>query len=302
MDAKQRKTPWVYGKPSTGSRVFDVVNAAFMAAVCAIMLYPLWYVVCCSFSDPMQLMAHRGVLLWPLGFTLSGYETILGYKAIWNAYKVTIFVVIAGSALNILFSVLFAYVLSRSGMMWHKVITGLAVFTMYFSGGMIPTYIVVKSIGLYDTIWALIFPSLISTYNVIILRTAFYGIPDELEESARLDGAGEFRTLFTIMVPLIVPSIAAVTLFYAVGHWNEWTDALLYIRSASLRPLQMVLRAILIQGENIEVSGGQDLRTELNNTLLKYCVIVVSTVPILCIYPFVQKYFTRGIMLGAVKG
>lgn len=296
------KTQWIYGKPSLGSRVFDGLNAAVMVLLCVVMLYPIWFVVCSSISDPMRLTTHRGILLWPLGFTTAGYEKVLHYKAIWSAYRVTVTVVLLGSALNILFSTLFAYVLSRSQMMWHKVITFLAVFTMYFSGGMIPTYLVVKSIGLYDTLWALILPSLISTYNVIILRTAFYGIPDELEESARLDGAGELRTLFTILVPLIVPSIAAVTLFYAVGHWNEWTNALLYIRSAELRPLQMVLRAILIQGENIEMTGGQDLQTELNNTLLKYCVIVVSTLPILCVYPFVQKYFTRGIMVGAVKG
>lgn len=302
MKKGKRQKVWYYGKASVGSRIFDGCNITLMVFICVIMLYPLWYVVCCSFSDPMRLMKHRGILLSPLGFTLHGYEIVLNYQAIWKAYAVTIFEVVVGTSFNMVFSVLFAFVLSRKNLMWHKLITLLAVFTMYFSGGMIPTYLVVKAVGLYDSIWALIFPGLISTYNVIILRTAFYGIPDELEESAALDGAGKLRILFQIMVPLIKPSIAAISLFYAVGHWNEWTSALLYIRNADLRPLQIVLRSILIQGENIEVTGGQDLQTELNNSLLKYCVIVVSTVPILIVYPFIQKYFTNGVMVGAVKG
>ncbi|MBQ7680132.1 MAG: carbohydrate ABC transporter permease [Butyrivibrio sp.] len=293
---------WSYGRSSVGSRFFDIGNTVLMILICLITLYPLWYVACCSLSDPMQLTQHRGVLLAPLGITLHGYETVLGYKAIWKAYAVTLFEVIVGTSLNMLFTILFAFVLSRKNMMWHKLITILAVFTMYFSGGMIPTFLVVKAVGLYDSLWSLIIPGLISTYNAIILRTAFYSIPDELEESASLDGAGKLRILFQILVPIIQPSIAAVALFYAVGHWNEWTSALLYIRNPEYRPLQIVLRSILIQGENIEVTGGQDLQTELNNMLLKYCVIMVSTIPILIVYPFIQKYFTKGVMVGAVKG
>ena len=293
---------WNYGKISLGSRVFDTANYIFLGLLCVLMIYPLWYVLCCSFSDPALLMRHSGILLWPLDFSFAGYEKVLNYSRLWNAYMVTFFVVIVGTAMNMFFSILFAFVLSRKGMMWHKLITGLAVFTMYFSGGMIPTYMVVKGVGLYNTVWAMIIPGLISTYNCIILRTAFYGIPDSLEESARIDGAGDLRVLFTICVPLIVPSIATVALFYAVGHWNSWSSALLYIRDENLMPLQMVLRALLIQGEAIEVTGGQDLQTELNNMLLKYVVIVVSTVPILCVYPFIQRFFTKGVMIGAVKG
>ena len=299
---RKKQKVWYYGRASVGSKIFDGCNGILMVLLCLVMLYPLWYVMCCSFSDPMKLMQHRGALLSPLGFTTRGYGIVLNYKAIWKAYLVTLFEVVVGTSFNMLFSILFAFVLSRKNLMWHKLITLIAVFTMYFSGGMIPTYLVVKAVGLYDNIWALVFPGLISTYNVIILRTAFYSIPEELEESAALDGAGKLRILFQIMVPLIKPSIAAVTLFYAVGHWNEWTSALLYIRNEDLRPLQLVLRSILIQGENIEVTGGQDLQTELNNSLLKYCVIVISTVPVLVVYPFIQKYFTNGVMVGAVKG
>ena len=302
MRRKTVEKPWNYGKTSLGSRIFDTCNYVFLFILCVVMLYPLWYVLCCSFSDPAQLMRHTGMLLWPLDFSLAGYEKVLNYAPLWNAYGVTMFVVVVGTSMNMLASILFAYVLSCKDMMWHKLITGLAVFTMYFSGGMIPTYLVVKGVGLYDTIWAMIIPGLISTYNCIILRTAFYGIPDSLLESARIDGAGALRILFTVCVPLIVPSIATVALFYAVGHWNSWTNALLYIRKQELMPLQMVLRALLIQNEAVEVTGGQDLQTELNALLLKYVVIVVSTVPILCVYPFIQRYFTKGVMIGAVKG
>ncbi|MGN0971914.1 MAG: carbohydrate ABC transporter permease [Aristaeellaceae bacterium] len=302
MSRKDEAKQWSYGKPSLASRIFDTCNYVFLFLLCVIMIYPLWYVLCCSFSDPALLMRHTGMLLWPLDFSLAGYEKVLNYSPLWNAYGVTIFVVVVGTSMNMLASILFAYVLSCKDMMWHKLITGLAVFTMYFSGGMIPTYLVVKGVGLYDTIWAMIIPGLISTYNCIILRTAFYGIPDSLLESARIDGAGALRILFTVCVPLIVPSIATVALFYAVGHWNSWTNALLYIRKQELMPLQMVLRALLIQNEAVEVTGGQDLQTELNALLLKYVVIVVSTVPILCVYPFIQRYFTKGVMIGAVKG
>lgn len=302
MRRKTVEKPWNYGKTSLGSRIFDTCNYVFLFILCIVMLYPLWYVLCCSFSDPALLMRHTGMLMLPLDFSLAGYEKVLNYSPLWNAYGVTIFVVVVGTSMNMLASILFAYVLSCKDMMWHKLITGLAVFTMYFSGGMIPTYLVVKGVGLYDTIWAMIIPGLISTYNCIILRTAFYGIPDSLLESARIDGAGALRILFTVCVPLIVPSIATVALFYAVGHWNSWTNALLYIRKQELMPLQMVLRALLIQNEAVEVTGGQDLQTELNALLLKYVVIVVSTVPILCVYPFIQRYFTKGVMIGAVKG
>ena len=302
MRRKTVEKPWNYGKTSLGSRIFDTCNYVFLFILCVVMLYPLWYVLCCSFSDPALLMLHTGMLMLPLDFSLAGYEKVLNYSPLWSAYGVTIFVVVVGTSMNMLASILFAYVLSCKDMMWHKLITGLAVFTMYFSGGMIPTYLVVKGVGLYDTIWAMIIPGLISTYNCIILRTAFYGIPDSLLESARIDGAGALRILFTVCVPLIVPSIATVALFYAVGHWNSWTNALLYIRKQELMPLQMVLRALLIQNEAVEVTGGQDLQTELNALLLKYVVIVVSTVPILCVYPFIQRYFTKGVMIGAVKG
>ena len=210
--------------------------------------------------------------------------------------------VVVGTALNLLFTSMLAYVLSRRNLLWSKVITGLCIFTMYFSGGMIPTFLVVKAVGLYDSIWAMIIPGLISTYNMILVRTAFLGVPEDISESASLDGAGELTTLFRILMPLIKPSLAAVGLFYAVGHWNSWTRALLYIRNPELQPLQMVVRSLLIMEKDLADSGVPDAYTQMLNNAMKYPVIVVSTVPILCVYPFIQKYFTKGVMIGAVKG
>ena len=293
---------WNYGRPSAAGRVFDIGNAIVMLVLCFAMLYPMWYVVCCSLSEPAELVRHSGPVFWPLKFTAVSYEKVLSYQPIWNGYKVTIFVVVVGTALNLLFTSMLAYVLSRRNLLWSKVITGLCIFTMYFSGGMIPTFLVVKAVGLYDSIWALIIPGLISTYNMILVRTAFLGVPEDISESASLDGAGELTTLFRILMPLIKPSLAAVGLFYAVGHWNSWTRALLYIRNPELQPLQMVVRSLLIMEKDLADSGVPDAYTQMLNNAMKYPVIVVSTVPILCVYPFIQKYFTKGVMIGAVKG
>jgi putative aldouronate transport system permease protein len=221
---------------------------------------------------------------------------------------VTLFVVIAGTACNMAATLLFAYVLSRKGLMLHGLFTFLAVFTMYFGGGMIPTYLVVKGVGLLDSLWALIIPGLIGTYYVILVRTALSTIPAEMEESAKLDGAGNLRILVSILIPLIMPTIAAITLFYMVGHWNSWTAALIYIQTPQKFPLQLVLRSILLQSEvNTTVAGSDMMALDASRSyalrmIVKYCVIVVTTVPILCVYPFLQKYFTKGIMIGALKG
>jgi putative aldouronate transport system permease protein len=192
--------------------------------------------------------------------------------------------------------------------MLHGLITFLAVFTMYFSGGMIPTYMVVRGLKLIDSLWALIIPGLINTYNVIIIRTAFHSVPAEMEESAKLDGAGEIQIMVQILIPLIIPTIAAISLFYMVGHWNEWTSALIYIQTSKKFPLQLVLRSILLQNEfsangtgsaafGSSVGAGYAVRQ-----IIKYCTMVVSMVPIICVYPFLQKYFTKGVMIGALKG
>jgi putative aldouronate transport system permease protein len=301
---------WNYGRKGLASRIFDACNILFMIFMIVITLYPFIYVLFASFSDPVRLVSHTGLLLRPLGFQLEGYRMVFQYKAIQNGYLVTLFLVIVGTACNMTATLIFAYVLSRRNLMLHSLFTFLAVFTMYFSGGMIPTYIVVRNLGLLDSLWALIIPGLISTYNVIIVRTAFQGIPPEMEESAKMDGAGSVRTLIFILIPLIVPTIAAVSLFYMVGHWNSWTGALIYIKTAVKTPLQLVLRSILMQNELNEVNASVNstaLAYESSismyvRNLIKYCVIIVTIVPIICVYPLLQRYFTKGVMIGALKG
>jgi putative aldouronate transport system permease protein len=299
---------WNYGKKSVASHVFDTFNSLFLFFLVIITLYPFLYVIFASVSDPIRFVGHSGLLLRPLGFQLDVYKLVFANAAIKNGYLVTLFVVVAGTLCNMAASLLFAYVLSRKGFALHGFFTFLAVFTMYFSGGMIPTYLVVKGAGLLDSLWALIIPGLISTYYVILIRTALSAIPAEMEESAKLDGASNMRILVFILIPLIMPTIAAITLFYMVGHWNSWVAALIYIKTPQKYPLQLVLRSILLQSEVNTTLAGSDMmaldasRNYAMRMIVKYCVIMVTTVPILCVYPFLQKYFTRGIMIGALKG
>lgn len=296
---------WNYGKKSTSSKIFDAFNVTFLILVSIVTIYPFIYVLFASLSDPMQLIAHRGILLRPLGFTLGGYELAFKTDDIINGYGVTAFLVIVGTICNLLMTMIFGYVISRRGMLWNRFLTIMVIITMYFSGGMIPSFIVVKSLGLYDSLWSLILPNLISTYLLIIMRTAIMGIPVELEESARLDGAGELKVLLNIVMPAIVPTLAALGLFYAVGYWNSWSNALIYIKTTTKYPLQMVLRMILIQNNSsgqMTNSGLGGSEGEAFKRLMKYSTVVISIVPIMLVYPFIQKYFTQGIMIGALKG
>ena len=297
---------WNYGLPSMGSKIFDVCNVIFMVLLMIITVYPFLYVLFASLSEPLRLFSHQGILLAPLGLSLKGYQFVLNYRAIWNGYAVTIFLSTVGTALTLIASLLFAYVLSKKDSMLHGFFTFAAVFTMYFNGGMIPMYLIVKELGLLDSLWSLILPGLISTYYVIILRTAIMSVPKEMIESAELDGAHELIILVRILIPLIVPTIAAIGLFIVVGYWNSWTNALLYIQDGKKQPLQMILRQIVVKNDMSAAAGtgasnrsGEDSATRL---LLKYATIIVSVVPIICVYPFLQKYFTKGVMIGAIKG
>ena len=304
---KTRKTSnWDYGKASTGRKVFNAFNILFMIILMILTLYPFLYVLFASLSEPLKLYSHTGLLLHPLGFSLKGYSFVLNYRAIWNGYAVTLFLATVGTACTLVASLLFAYVLSKKDSMLHGFFTFTAVFTMYFNGGMVPTYLIVKNVGLLDSVWSLIIPGLISTYYVIILRTALTGVPKEMIESAELDGANEMVTLVRILLPLIMPTIAAISLFIVVGYWNSWTNALLYIQDNKKMPLQMVLRQIVVNNHVSAAAGtgasnrsGEDQATRM---LLKYATIMVSVIPIICVYPFLQKYFTKGVMVGALKG
>jgi putative aldouronate transport system permease protein len=290
-------------RKTKGERIFEYCNGLFLTILCLTMLYPLVYVTAASFSDPIKFMTHRGPLLKSLGFTLDAYKLVFDNPNISTGYRVTLFVVPVGTALNMLLTLLGAYFLSRRGSLWVRPVMLLVTFTMFFSGGMIPLYLVVRQVGLYDNIWALILPSVISTYNMIIMRTSLMGIPPELEESARIDGAQDFTILFRILAPVVMPTIAVLILFYGVGHWNSWFSAMLYLRRHELYPLQLILREILIQ--NNTDSMLMDIATDRRQfvtLIVKYAVIVISTFPILCLYPFLQRYFVKGVMVGSLKG
>lgn len=277
------------------------VILAVMAVCC---LYPVLYIVFASFSDPMRLTQHTGLLFSPLGFTLEGYKVAMGYGNIWSGYLNTIYIVVVGTTVNMLLTILAAYVTAKKEMYIHKLLNFFVIFTMFFSGGLIPTFLVVKNLNLIDNFWALILPVAINTWNLIILRTTMNGLPASLEESAKIDGANDFIILFKIVVPLVKATLAVLVLYYIVGHWNSWFNAMLYMKDRNKYPLQLILREILIANtSNAASSMGIDL-TEMNlyKQLVKYCTTVIVTAPILFIYPFLQKYFVKGVLVGSVKG
>ena len=288
---------------SIGEHIFDFFNVLFLGLLTIAFLYPVWYVTVAAFSDPAQFLAHSGILLLPKGFSLSGLKMVLNSKSILSGYANTIFYVVAGTAVNILMTSMGAYVLSRRNLYIRRVLTLAIVFTMYFSGGLIPFYLAVNKYGLYNSRMALIIPTAISTWNLMVMRTAMMQVPDSLVEAAKIDGANDFTILFRVMLPVIKSTVAVMVLFYAVGHWNSWFNAMIFLKDRSKYPLQLILREILLTGTMSDPSslGGEDVHDVLVMNMLKYCTIVISTLPILCIYPFLQKYFVKGVMIGSVK-
>lgn len=290
-------------KKNIGEIIFDSSNIVFLSLLSLLCIYPMLYVLFASISDGSMLLTHTGLLLAPLGFSTSAYKAVFQNSMIITGYMNTLFVVIVGVCLNLLMTSLAAYVLSRKGVYFNKAIIKLIIFTMVFSGGLIPLYLTVKELGLFNNLFSLILPNVIVTYNMIILRTSFATIPDSMEESARIDGANDFVILFRIIIPLSTSALAVMVLYYGVMHWNAWFQAMLYIRQRTLFPLQLVLREILLVNSTDSMSGGSGNSDASSITeSIKYATIVVATLPILLIYPFLQKYFVKGVMIGAVKG
>lgn len=285
-------------KLSKGEMVFHVCNTVFMLLFMIVVLYPMWYVVVASFSDGREVLKAGGKMLWFKEFNFDSYKAMLDNPAIFTGYRNTLFIVIFGTILNLVLTAMGGYFLSRKGILWGKVISVGIIFTMYFSGGLIPTYFAVNSLGLYNSLLALILPTAISTFNMIIMRTGFDAIPDSLEESAKLDGARQVTILFKIMIPLCKPTIAVLALYYGVGHWNAWFNAMIYLQDRDLFPLQLILREIVMYNTATDVAID---KVELSETV-QYATIVITTLPILCVYPFLMKYFEKGVMVGAVKG
>lgn len=291
-------------KRSTLEKVFNAFNILFLSVLVFIFAYPLLYVFLASISDPNELIKHQGLLLMPKGFSLEGYKLVLKARYIHTGYMNTLFYVVTGTAINIFMSCLGAYVLSRKKLYIRRFLTVMIVFTMYFSGGLIPLYLTVRNLGLYNSRLALLLPVAISTWNLIVMRTSFSQVPESLEEAAKIDGANDFIILFRIYIPVVKANIAVMVLFYAVQHWNSWFNAMVYLSDRTKYPLQLFLRELLLQSSMMDLgtaSMGDGYFNPLTYNLIKYCAIVVSTIPILCIYPFLQKHFTKGVMIGSVK-
>jgi putative aldouronate transport system permease protein len=290
-------------RKSLGERIFDSINVVLLIGLMLITLYPMLYVLFASFSNPGELARYRGLLLGPLGINTSAYEAVFANPNILTGYRNTIFYVVAGTTINMVLTCLGAYGLSRKNVMWKKPITLMIVFTLFFGGGLIPTYLLVaRTLDWINTPWAILIPGAISTFNLLVLKTAFEQVPPSLEEAARMDGANDFSILWRVVIPLSLPAIAVITLFYAVAHWNAYFSALIYLRDRELYPLQLVLREILIANQTGDMTTGtMGGDVEPIGETIKYATIIVATIPILFLYPFLQRYFVKGVMIGAVK-
>jgi len=286
-------------------RIFDGIVNVVAGFILLLVLYPLLFVLSASFSDPKMVM-NGEMWLWPVGFTLAAYQEILNYGMVWVGYKNTILYTVFGTVVNIALTTLAAYPLSRRDLPGRNAFMFLITFTMFFHGGLIPTYLLVRDLGMVNTFWALIVPNAIATYNLIVMRTYFQtNIPWEIQEAAHMDGCSNAKLLTHIILPLSRPILAVMVLFYAVGHWNSFFNALIYLRNDALFPLQLVLREILIvsQSSFLDESGSFGLSEKLLLAeSIKYALIIVASIPVLIMYPFVQQHFVKGVMIGSIKG
>ena len=284
--------------------VFDVVLYTICALLLIVILYPLWFIIIASFSDP-SAVAGGHVWLWPVGFTMEGYQELLRQPQVWLGYRNTIAYKVVGTLIGLAVNIPAAYALSRKDLWGRKGLMGLYVFTMFFSGGLIPIFLTVQQAGLYNTFWVLVLPFSVSAYNIIVARTFFEtSLPPDLWDAAQIDGCGNLRFFFTMALPLSKAVISVIALWTAVGQWNSYFNALIYIRDENLYPLQLIMRNILITNQNFAALGtGEAAMIAMRRAnLVRYAMIIVATVPIMCVYPFIQKYFDQGVMIGAVKG
>lgn len=288
-----------------GDRVFEVLIYMGLALTTLIVIYPLIFVISASLSDPSQIMKGN-VWLWPVDFNFGSYVKVFQNKNILNGYANTMVYTLLGTAINLLLTTMIAYPLSRRDFAGRNLITGFMVFTMFFSGGIIPTYLLIRDLGMLNSIWALVIPGAVSVWNVVIMRTFFQSsIPHEIQESASIDGCSNIQILLRIVLPLSMPIMAVMTLFYSVHHWNAFFNALIYLNDRDKFPLQLFLREILIQNEMNDMIQVQDeslVKHMMQVEGLKYAVVVVANLPVLMLYPFLQKYFVKGVMVGALKG
>lgn len=289
-------------------KIFDIINYVLMTIMLLIVAYPLYFIVIASFSD-FKYVNNGEVWLFAKGFTIEGYIKLFEYHKIWIGYRNTILYTLVGTSLNVILTLLSGYALSRKDLYGRTIFMYVVTITMLFNGGLIPTYLVIKRLNLIDSFWVMILPSAVSAWNIIVTKTFFQTtIPSELLESAQIDGCSNTRFFIYIALPISTAIIAVITLFYAVSHWNAFFNAFIYLRNNSLFPLQLILREILLENQAAEMMNlvSSDIMMEEDtqslSDLIKYGIIIVSSLPVMILYPFLQKYFVKGIMIGALKG
>lgn len=291
-------------KETKADRTFTIFNYLFLTIVALLVIYPLVFVVSASVSNPQYVISGE-MWLWPKEFTLEAYEKVFKNKDIINGFVNTLKYTVFGTILNVIMTILAAYPLSRRDLKGRGAIMAFIIFTIFFSGGLVPTYLLIRDLGMLDTFWVMIIPNAVAVWNIIIMRTFFQAIPHELEESAKMDGSGNLRILWSIVLPLSFPVIAVMVLFYSVGHWNSYFQALIYLQDQNKFPLQLILRQILIQGQTddmIQATSESFLAQQLSVEGVKYAVLIVANLPMLMLYPFLQRYFVKGVMIGSLKG
>lgn len=287
---------------SPGDATIHVIIVASMIGVVIATLYPFYYVAISSISDAFKLSETGGLVLLPQGLSLAAYREVFRYQLLWRAYGNTAIYVSGGTAINMTLTMFAAFALSRRGLRGAGIIMKLMVFTMFFRGGIVPLYIVVDQLGMVNTRWAMVLPRALNVYNFIILRTAFSVVPTEMEEAVTIDGGTFWHVFRHVVIPLAKPSIMVIGLYYAVEHWNTFFHALLFLRSTRVYPLQMVLRNILIHSGGEQLAGDNTFASQYLAQTVKYAVIMVATIPIMMVYPFIQRYFVKGVMIGSIKG
>ncbi len=291
-----------------GSKAADALIYIAVTILCFITLYPFYYVLIQSIADPKEVVA-QSVYLWPKKLYFGSYNLIMSDMKMWRSYGYTLIYVVSGTLLNLLTAVLGAYPLSVKNLPGRNLLVKYLIIPMYFSGGLITTFLVMTKLNLYNNVWAMILPGAVSIWNIILVRSYFMSIPEELRESASIDGAGHMKILFSIIVPLAKPILAVISVYTIVGIWNSWFNALIYLPDVKLHPLQFYLYRVMIQQSiNLtDLKGGMDAMEDqvqrmLNNYQLKYALIIFTSLPVIFTYPFFQKYFIKGVMLGSLKG
>ena len=292
-------------RTSVQDKTFDIVNVAIMILLLCVYIWPIWFVIIASFSDPMEVQLGK-VLFLPSKLSIQSYIELINRSSIWTGYRNSLIYLVSGTFLDMVFTICAAYPLSRKDFMLRRPVMVFLLITMYFSGGLIPMYMLVKALGLINTIWCILLSGVLSVYNILIMRSYFMNsIPSALQEAAVLDGANSYQYLIKVVLPLSKPVLAVIALYNAVGRWNDYYTALVYIHNEDMYPLQLVLREILdsVTAKSTDITNNLDMTDQVKLAQsLKYSSIIVATIPIMLIYPFVQKYFVKGVMIGAVKG